>query len=137
MFSLQIFKKKQICSIIILLNNVLFFTDALYLNMYPRLASPCRMFLSMNLVLLLILKGLKPNKAHGWDGISIRMIQMCGDAILAPLSIIYKNCISKRVFPSVLKMANVVPIYKKNKKIYTLTIAQSHFCQYLVKSLSV
>ena len=61
------------------------------------------------------LKSLNPNKSHGWDGISIRMIQMCGDIIIAPLLIIYKNCILKGVFPFTWKMANVVPIHKKNK----------------------
>ena len=63
-----------------------------------------------------ILKTLKPNKAHGWDGISVRMIQMCGDTIISPLAIIYKNCLSKGVFPSLWKGANVVPVHKKDKK---------------------
>ena len=63
-----------------------------------------------------ILNKLQPNKAHGWDGISIRMIKMCADSIVSPLLIIYKNCILKGVFPSCWKMANVVPIHKKNEK---------------------
>ena len=83
-----------------------------------------------------VLKCLNPNKAHGWDGISIRMIQMCGDSIIGPLLIIYKNCILKGVVPSVWKMANVVPIHKKNKKILFPTIALYHFCQFLVKFLN-
>ncbi len=62
------------------------------------------------------MENLKTDKAHGWDGISIRMIQMCGDSIIAPLSIIFKNCISKGVFPFVWKKANVIPIHKKDKK---------------------
>ena len=48
-----------------------------------------------------ILNKLQPNKAHGWDGISIRMIKIYGDRIVVPLLIIYKNCISKGVFPLV------------------------------------
>ena len=44
------------------------------------------------------------------------MIQMCGDSILVPLLIIYTNCILKGVFSSTWKMANVVPIHKKNKQ---------------------
>ena len=47
-----------------------------------------------------ILKHLKPNKAHGWDDISICLIQLCGDSIVAPLFIIYKNCLSCGAFPS-------------------------------------
>ena len=37
--------------------------------------------------ILNIINKLNPTKAHGWDGISIRMIQICGDEIAAPLSI--------------------------------------------------
>ena len=37
----------------------------------------------------LILKNLNPEKAHGWDDISIRMIQLCGKAIVEPLQILF------------------------------------------------
>ena len=37
--------------------------------------------------ILLIIKNLNPNKAHGWDNVSIRMIQLCGKSIVKPLSI--------------------------------------------------
>ena len=77
--------------------------------------------------ILAIINNLKPDKAHGWDGISIRMIQMCGDSIITPLSIIFKNCISQGVFPSVWKKANVVPIHKKDKKIFIQITARYHF----------
>ena len=32
----------------------------------------------------LTLKNPNPEKAHGWDDISIRMIQLCGKAIVEP-----------------------------------------------------
>ena len=35
-------------------------------------------------------KSLKPTKAHGSDDISIRMIQLCGDSIALPLTLILK-----------------------------------------------
>ena len=41
---------------------------------------------------------------------------MCGDSIIVPLRIIFRNSILKGVFPSAWKMANVVPIHKKNQK---------------------
>ena len=31
-----------------------------------------------------IIKNLNPNKAHGHDNISVKMIQMCGDTIIPP-----------------------------------------------------
>ena len=64
----------------------------------------------------LILKLLNPNKSHGWDNISIRMIKMCGPDLAKPLVIIYKNCLAKGVFPSIWKKANVLPIHKKDIK---------------------
>ena len=82
------------------------------------------------------LKSLNPNKSHGWDDISIRMVQMSGDSLIAPLLIIYKNCILKGIFSSVWTMANVVPIHKRNKKTFLPTIGQFHFYKLLVKYLS-
>ena len=40
-----------------------------------------------------IIKNLNPNKAHGFDMISIRMLKICGDSILKPLELIFKSCI--------------------------------------------
>ena len=34
----------------------------------------------------LIMKTLDAEKAHGWDNISIKMIQICGDPIVLPLT---------------------------------------------------
>ena len=34
---------------------------------------------------LLIIKNLNYNKAHGWDNVSIRMMQLCGKSIVKPL----------------------------------------------------
>ena len=32
----------------------------------------------------LLLKGLNPEKAHGWDDMSVRMTQLCGKALAKP-----------------------------------------------------
>ena len=61
-----------------------------------------------------IIRSLNPNKAHGWDDISIRMIKICDDALLLPLRLIFVSCLTQGVFPQVWKQANVVTIYKKN-----------------------
>ena len=39
--------------------------------------------------ILLIIKNLNVNKAHGWDQLSIRMIKACGYSISFPLKLIY------------------------------------------------
>ena len=63
-----------------------------------------------------IINGLDANKAHGYDGISIKMVKICSRAIAKPLCIIFKNCLNEGIFPNIWKKANVVPIHKKGDK---------------------
>ena len=58
-----------------------------------------------------ITQGLDPNKAHGRDMISIRMLK-----ISKPLEIIFKPWIEKGQFANEWKKANVVPVHKKGDK---------------------
>ena len=37
-----------------------------------------------------IIKNLNPNKSHGWDNISIRMIKLCGKSMVYPLKLIFE-----------------------------------------------
>ena len=46
-----------------------------------------------------LIKRLNPHKAHGYDGISIRMVKLCNLTITKPLPIIYKTCLQQGVFP--------------------------------------
>ena len=66
--------------------------------------------------ILKIIRSLNPNKAHGWDGISTRMIKLSDASLVTPLKIILTNCLRSGVFPEIWKRANVVPIHKKNEK---------------------
>ena len=66
--------------------------------------------------ILNILRSLNPNKAHGWDEISVRMIKLSDDALVLPLKIIFTNCLQRGLFPEIWKHANVVPVHKKNEK---------------------
>ena len=59
---------------------------------------------------------LDPNKAHGHDTISIRMLRMPGDAIIEPLFKIFKNCLKCGIFPDDWKKGNIVSIFKKGDK---------------------
>ena len=63
-----------------------------------------------------IIKKLDPNKAHGDDMISIRMLKVCGGSIWKPLKIISKNCLKGGIFPDQLKNANFAPIHKRRDK---------------------
>ena len=42
--------------------------------------------------ILKIIRSLNPNKAHGWDEISVRMIRLSDDALVIPFKIIFMNC---------------------------------------------
>ena len=66
--------------------------------------------------LLNLVRLLDPNKFHGFDGISIRMIKICDVSIIKPLLIIFKNSLNTGIFPHHWKMANVTPIHKKGEK---------------------
>ena len=63
-----------------------------------------------------IIKNLNPNKAHGFDMISIRMIKICVESILKPLELIFKSCLENCKFPIEWKKANVAPVHKRNNK---------------------
>ena len=63
-----------------------------------------------------IIKTLDSKKAHGVDNIAIGIIKLCGDSIILPLTLIFEECIAKGIFPDLCKLANVIPIYKKESK---------------------
>ena len=48
--------------------------------------------------------------------ISGHMIQLCGDKITLPLSIIFVNIINTGIFLTLWKSGNVTPIHKKDSK---------------------
>ena len=66
--------------------------------------------------ILRIIRSLNPNKAHGWDDISVRMIKISDEALVVPLRLIFENCQNKGIFPQIWKQANVVPVHKKSSK---------------------
>ena len=63
-----------------------------------------------------VIKVLDPCKAHGYDDISIRMLKICDSAIVKPLTILFKNCISQGIFPDNWKKSNICPTHRKGDK---------------------
>ena len=51
------------------------------------------------MALLIFIKNLNPNKAHGFDMISIRILKISGDSFLKPLEFIFKSCFETGKFP--------------------------------------
>ena len=66
-----------------------------------------------------VIQKLDPNKAHGEDNISIRMIKICGKSICISLRKYFYECLRTGTFPLEWKKGNVAPIFKKgDKQIY-------------------
>ena len=60
--------------------------------------------------ILKIIRNLNPNKVHGHDMISIRMLKVCDESICKPLGITFWSCLQNGKFPSEWKKANVVSL---------------------------
>ena len=43
--------------------------------------------------ILKIIRSLNINKAHGHDGVLVRIIKMCDESLVQPLSLIFRCCI--------------------------------------------
>ena len=54
-----------------------------------------------NVDIVKIIRPLNVNKAHGHNDISVRVIKLCGQSIVKPLSTILKNCIDDGIFPDI------------------------------------
>ena len=63
-----------------------------------------------------IIRSLDPNKAHGHDEITIRMIKICASSIAKPLAIFFRNFLESECFLKEWKKANIVPVHKKHGK---------------------
>ena len=57
-----------------------------------------------------------PNKAHGCDGISVRLLKLCATSISKHLHILFNNSVINECFPNEWKKANIIPIHKKDDK---------------------
>ena len=62
-----------------------------------------------------IIRNLDPNKSHGWDNSSVRMIKLCGDSLIYPLKCIFEGALQENKYLDCWKKANVVPVHKKRK----------------------
>ena len=63
-----------------------------------------------------IIRSLDPNKAHGYDGISIRMLKLCASSISKPSLLLFKHSLENKCFPNEWKKANFVSSHKKDAK---------------------
>ena len=63
-----------------------------------------------------IIDNLKPKSSFGLDGISSNLLKSIKHCIAQPLSIVINQCFDSCEFPDCLKIARVIPVYKKDDK---------------------
>ena len=56
------------------------------------------------------------HKAHGDNGISIRMIKTCDKSLLKRLNLIFQNWIKLSCYPDIWKRSNIIPVHKNSSK---------------------
>lgn len=62
------------------------------------------------------IKNLNNNKSTGIDNIGPRILKSCIDIITVPLTSVINNSIANGIFPDQLKIAHVLPLFKKGEK---------------------
>lgn len=62
-----------------------------------------------------IIDKLKPKASSGVDCVSSKLLKFIKNVIVAPLTLIVNQTIETGIFPKKLKIAKVVPLYKKNE----------------------
>ena len=60
------------------------------------------------------IKGMNSKKATGHDNISVKMMKIASPVIAKPFTDLFNRCIEESVFPDNMKVAQVVPVHKKN-----------------------
>ena len=63
-----------------------------------------------------ILKQMKNKKSYGLDGISFQILKNCSPVIEPAIAAAFNKCIVERRFPNCLKIANVIPMFKKRDR---------------------
>ena len=63
-----------------------------------------------------ILKQMKNKKSYGLDGISNELLKCCSPVIEPAIAAAFNKCIEERTFPKCLKIAKVIPKFKKGEK---------------------
>ena len=63
-----------------------------------------------------LIRKINPNKATGSDGISGQMLLLYDEFVILPLQIIFTNILTTSIYPTIWKLANVTPVFKKGDK---------------------
>ena len=56
---------------------------------------------------------MKAKNSAGFDNISSKLLKNCATLLIAPITALINQSLVKGIFPDLLKIAKVIPIYKK------------------------
>ena len=82
-----------------------------------------------------ILNNLKPKPSCGYDGISTKLLKTCKLEICKSLTLIINQTLSTGIFPDSLKVAKVIPLYKKGDKTLLDNYRPISYCLQFLKYL--
>ena len=63
-----------------------------------------------------IIAKMKSKNSAGFDNISAKLLKKCATLLIAPITALINQSLVKGIFPDLLKIAKVIPIYKKGDK---------------------
>ena len=63
-----------------------------------------------------MIKNVKLSKSKGHDGISLEVLKLISNEISSSITLIINQTLTTEIFPDKLKIAKVVPIFKKDSK---------------------
>ena len=64
-----------------------------------------------------LVKSLKPKPSAGYDGLSLKMLKLISPHVVKPLTLIVNQSLFTGIFPEKLKIAKVIPLFKKDDKL--------------------
>ena len=64
-----------------------------------------------------IVTSLKPKASAGYDGLSLKMLKLITPHVIKPLTLIINQSLITGIFPEKLKIAKVIPLFKKDDKL--------------------
>ena len=65
---------------------------------------------------ILQIGALNQNKSTAINGIPIKFIKLTAGVITPILTTLYNKCLLEGIFPDILKIAHITPVYKKGSK---------------------
>ena len=85
-----------------------YLTNSVHSSMYLRPTSPFE--------ISCVIKQLNCNKSCGLDGIDAKFVQLAAEVIAPALCLLFNACFENGFFPTCLKEAKVVPVFKSGDR---------------------